>query len=907
MSGGGGKGGGDAVVGHKYFLGVHLQLHHGVADVIRQLYVGERVAWEGNALASDYQPKIDFGDFLQMSDSLISTRRLSTVDPSLLTAAIRYRVQNSSYGVSMGGVQGATKYSLGAQYSGQTYTWKSAAAVAKLIDTSVVGQVTMWMVAVVGTTTNGIQVRLTDSDSGILCKVLQAKSTPASNLNFNFNTGGTVETFSGSAKTTPISYSPFIFTGVTDDVGIGLSTLSYPASAQYKVDKKNLFGGEKREGGVAGIMDFLFGINNQTRNEYLAKFQGDNCPAYRKFTSIVFRKFYWSAMNPYFKSIWVRSTRMSRWVRGTPWYPSALAVRSLGDTGDALDMNPAHIIYESLTDYEWGMGYNYSDIDDVSFTEAANTLLNEGFGLSLLWSTQSSIESFIQTVLDHIGGMLQMNTSTGKFTLKLIRTDYDINQLTNLNVSNIVEFKSFQRAGYGDIANEVVVKYRDREESEKTVAVQDLASVQATGSVVSTTKEYDGIKTAALAYKVAVRDLTLLSSPLAKLEVTTNRVLWDKSIGDVVTLTWPDLGITLVPFRIISINRGSLSNGRIEVQLVEDVFGLPQGTYESLPTGEWVDESLQLLPPEHSRLVEAPYWSVFINNSRANMNFMEPEYGFGVYLAHRNEFTAPLGMRLYASPTSNGKYKEVAFGQFCPTGTILAAVGHIETTFYLDDYHDLDRVITDEDNGFAWIDNEIVAIESIDPLSGEVVVRRGCLDTVPATHAYGARVYFETGSSPADPTERVSGETTYYKSATVSGNKELSLDIASEFSMNFQNRPSRPYPPAQFRINTLYYPLVVNATSLVINWVHRNRLSQTVRLIDYSEGSITPESGTAYNVRVYNDATNALVGSSLNNPGTQATFILASGTYRVRVELESVVAGVTSLYRHSYAFVYNQQ
>jgi hypothetical protein len=44
------------------------------------------------------------------------------------------------------------------------------------------------------------------------------------------------------------------------------------------------------------------------------------------------------------------------------------------------DMNPAHIIRECLTDTNWGMGYPESDIDDVSFTAAANTLYSESNG-----------------------------------------------------------------------------------------------------------------------------------------------------------------------------------------------------------------------------------------------------------------------------------------------------------------------------------------------------------------------------------------------------------------------------------------------------------------------------------------------------------------------------------------------
>ena len=58
-------------------------------------------------------------------------------------------------------------------------------------------------------------------------------------------------------------------------------------------------------------------------------------------------------------------------------------------------MNPAHIIYECLTDRTWGRGYSSAEIDDASFRAAADTLYAENFGLSILWDQQQDIEAFI--------------------------------------------------------------------------------------------------------------------------------------------------------------------------------------------------------------------------------------------------------------------------------------------------------------------------------------------------------------------------------------------------------------------------------------------------------------------------------------------------------------------------------
>jgi hypothetical protein len=89
-----------------------------------------------------------------------------------------------------------------------------------------------------------------------------------------------------------------------------------------------------------------------------------------------------------------------------------------------MDANPAHIIYECLTNTDWGMGSPSTAIDVDSFEDAAQTLYVENFGLSMIWTRQASIEKFVQEVLDHIQAVLFVDPATGLLTLSLIRGDY---------------------------------------------------------------------------------------------------------------------------------------------------------------------------------------------------------------------------------------------------------------------------------------------------------------------------------------------------------------------------------------------------------------------------------------------------------------------------------------------------
>src|SRR5690554_4689840 len=132
------------------------------------------------------------------------------------------------------------------------------------------------------------------------------------------------------------------------------------------ISAENLFGGEKREGGVSGTVGFKFGEPTQAQDAYLAAQLGADCPAFRGVLSFVLKKVY-IGNNPYLKNWAFKVKRLP--AKG--WYDDK---RDIG--GHA---NPAHIIYECVTNGEWGMGYPASVLDDAKFKAVADTLHAEGF------------------------------------------------------------------------------------------------------------------------------------------------------------------------------------------------------------------------------------------------------------------------------------------------------------------------------------------------------------------------------------------------------------------------------------------------------------------------------------------------------------------------------------------------
>src|SRR5690606_14969727 len=110
-----------------------------------------------------------------------------------------------------------------------------------------------------------------------------------------------------------------------------------------------------------------------------------------------------------------------------------------------IDMNGVHVIRELLTDKSWGMGYTSEDVDDTNFRAAADVIYDEGLGISLVWDRSKDIEAFVQEVARHIDASVFVSRKTGKYDIKLIRNDYDPDDLVSLNPSNITSVSNPNR------------------------------------------------------------------------------------------------------------------------------------------------------------------------------------------------------------------------------------------------------------------------------------------------------------------------------------------------------------------------------------------------------------------------------------------------------------------------------
>ncbi|MEJ5211468.1 MAG: hypothetical protein WHV61_08585, partial [Burkholderiales bacterium] len=207
---------------------------------------------------------------------------------------------------------------------------------------------------------------------------------------------------------------------------------------------------------------------------------------------------------------------------------------------------------------------------------------------------------------------------------------------------------------------------------------------------------------------------------------------------------------------------------------------------------------------------------------------------------------------------------------------------------------------------FAIVDNEWLMVTAI---SGSTITfARGVLDTVPAAHASGTRIYFVEPHYISH--EYVTGETAQLRLLPKTGRGELSVTSASTLSRSIQQRFIRPYPPGNVKINGAAYPAAV-AGDITISWANRNRVTQTANVVKQTDGNISPETGQTTTIRIYGGASlttlrktfSGLTGTSQSWTLAQIATDGASLDGRIKLEIESTRTDssgtFTSLYKHA--------
>jgi hypothetical protein len=689
------------------------------------------------------------------------------------------------------------------------------------------------------------------------------------------------------------------------------------------VNNPDLFGGHDGQGGIQGAFRLLQGAPDQILPGAVDVIVGYSGPVptvtipdikasiggrvseFRGFVSILWRGLV-ASFNPYPKE-WhlYRRRTTAGWYNDDCWYP-AKATIWVGD-GTIGAMNPAHIIYQVLTDPEWGASRSTSEIDENSFILAANTLCSEGFGLCLNWARQEDVDTFLQSIIDHIAGALYTDRTTGKIVLKLIRDDYDPSTVPLYDYdSGLLEIEEDDSASSDEMINEIIVKGKDQSLEGRgedfEVRVHNNAARQSQGAIADTL-ELPGLPTRDLATRRGQMELKIHAPGLKRFKLKFDRRAWAITPAGVIRISAPSHNIANMVLRLgDEIDYGNTTDGTITASAIEDVFGLPSVSFQASGGSTWTppDQSPQIARVR--KLIEGGYRDTLRQLGRTDMAQLTSTAAYIGQMAK-----APGSAYQYdllSKTTSESSFVDRATSAFTEGLSLTNSITPLATGIVVDDLGNVDSSFIGE---AFMCENEVMELTALNTSTKTLTVTRGCVDTIPATHAAGTIIWALDDDLTSDGREYASGEVVQTKVLTRTSSGLLSEAITPTDSVTLVARQYKPYPPGNVKIDsTSIFSLTGVHIVPVLTWAHRDRLTEDDQLVGHTAASIGPEAGTTYTVQVKSADGTTTLRTVTGLTGTTWTYTdalqLADGfPQSVLIQLWSVRGGVASWQTYSFA------
>lgn len=628
---------------------------------------------------------------------------------------------------------------------------------------------------------------------------------------------------------------------------------------RFTINEPELFGDSTKEGGVHGQVLFMPGHADQLLpNDLAARFEsggtGANLPGFRGLNTIAFigggkngqPGFNVASNYPQVPIPWARFARSSRTLSNT---------YAVINHGGWIMNNPAHMIHECLVNDDFGMGGAPSMIDNESMMVAAETLYNENFGLGTMWTRQARIENFVQEILDHINGMFFFNPRTGLATLKLIRNDYVVDELDEIDDS-MFKVISFRRKLWGETVNEIVVNYTDPGTNDnKTLTYQDLGNIAMQGEVISEPRQYDMICDDALASFVGARDILSASMPTATAVIEAKRSQWDRLPGSVLKFSSTRHGADKVVMRVMDVDYGKPGDSKMRITLLEDLFSFGQASYIEPPTSEWVEPG-SIPGPLTAKVIAMPKT---MNDWYFKIEDDSYPRAMPAILVSPEEYDVRRFILNYYGVLSTGEEKWLSDGVKPTVGRFQLAAPlapEAATTDLL--VQDIVGGLAPQVTAIGMIGDgtdaecEFVMFEQYNG-NDEWNVIRAIWDTTPKAWPAGTVVRIFTSSFAAvEWHERLAAFPFEYRLQSISAKGTLPFEDAEPATYSIVARPHFPYRPANVAVDGVGYGTVdysgdvgprPNPHYVTVSWSNRNRLTEDAITRRWNEGNVAPEDG----------------------------------------------------------------
>lgn len=669
---------------------------------------------------------------------------------------------------------------------------------------------------------------------------------------------------------------------------------------EFGINEPELFGGENAEGGIDGTAELLLGRKDQKVSDKIKGWLGGLVPDFRGCTNIIFDGMV-CAMSAYPKTWKIKVHRSLRGWDGDVWQPDLCRVPmevplKTGGSTYIVGMNPAHILYEVCTNTIWGRGIPRSMMDEEAWAYAAKMLFDENFGLCVAWRRSDNLNVFAQDIIDTIGASLYVDKKTGLMRIKLIRDDYDVNNIPLLDAdSGLLGISEMSLSSGSDSVNEVVITYHDPiTNQDSSVREQSLASIQMNTAVNSKTTTYTAVPTPALASRLAKRDLRISTLPLKTFNITCDRRAWHYQPGDVIRIKDATREQGDITLRVGTVQDGTLTEGTITIAAVEDVFVMPLSGSTGEQVSQWTPPD-KTPKPTVSMSYEIPYAN--LNRIMDKADFAIVGFNDGYYgMAAKKNVAMSFGYSLLQQPLGGEWQDNGGSGAYNPVGQLASTIDYMTSTITISD-----AVMTDE---IEWpcaiyigenIGGEIAMVTDVVGAGGQTLtltIERGIYDTIPSRHDKGTYVWFYEDDIGADWVDRVGGDTIFGKCCPYTlSSKPIDPNTVETQDVYMDWRYSRPYAPGRVYLNNAvrwYNRVEVSKVEpvLTVTWTHRDRVAQEDRMISHDVDSIGPEAGSRYTIKIL-DQDGKAVRTETNIDGTEWKYLWAQAVSDLNIDVKN--------------------
>lgn len=684
---------------------------------------------------------------------------------------------------------------------------------------------------------------------------------------------------------------------IMDDEILWSGSTNLTAPTTITINKPSFFGGTKEGGGWVSTGTFYpgsFNLAQQGKDPYLVSRLGaNNVPAYSGVSHIVFNK----AEIGESASLRKVSFILER-------YTNALSLPNNGRIGE--DMNPAEAMYQVMTDDWSGLGINPLNIDVPSLFAIGQQLFNENNGCSVVVTAERGGERVLNEILRQIDGVAYQDPVSGKIVFKLIRNDYDPDDLPTFDENDIVAVRSFSRTSWDEVFAQVKIAFPQRGKDSEAVAIaQDAAVISMIGRLRSTGLTFPFVYNPALANSLAARELSQLSVPLFRFTLEMNRNAYFLKPGDPIRINWPEYGIENVIVRVQRFDAGALLDGKIVIDCLQDSFAVSDVIFAAPGESIWTPPQVNPVPIVTWQLVEMPAWF----SSRVDFPAADGKVLYipmcrqpGLNSSSFSMLSGTVSGDLETLDPESVVYRgygvlsaaiNAADGQ--ATGFISGQAVFLNSSAGIWSASNSSTDIRNGEGGLIFMNGEWMSFESSLTVGSSTTlsnVRRGLFGTRPRNHSIGVGCYeFSSnllGSGFVDLNE---AQTLYYKLLDEAGGTTQDEREVSQFTQVAGTAADRPVRPAFLQIDGSRSVLIDDAVNKSLTWRARNRLSSQVTFED--DAAQTPDQAETYNVEIFVNGVknNALSANSVSSPYTIPFSTTSIQSTDVEVRVTSVRTG----------------